>query len=107
MNEIIKKSLLAEDKLMHEMHLRQPRFTYNARGPFSKTKKQIQKFKETEDLRYIYQNKLNKVCSQNDMPSGNFKDLLRTASDKVLHDKDFNIAKNRKNDGYQWMSMVS
>ena len=41
------------------------------------------------------------------MPSGNFKDLLRTASDKVLHDKDFNIAKNRKNDGYQWMSMVS
>ena len=48
MNEIIKKSLLAGDKLMYEMHLRQPRFTYNACGPFSKTKKQIQKFKETE-----------------------------------------------------------
>ena len=41
------------------------------------------------------------------MPYGNFKDLLRTASDKVLHDKDFNIAKNPKNDGYQWISMVS
>ena len=33
---------------------------------------------------------------------GNFKDLTRrTASDKVLRDKAFNIAKNPKYDGYQ------
>ena len=33
---------------------------------------------------------------------GNFKDLARrTASDKVLKDKAFNIAKNPKYDGYQ------
>ena len=33
---------------------------------------------------------------------GNFKDLARrTASDKVLRDKAFNIAKNTKYDGYQ------
>ena len=32
----------------------------------------------------------------------NFKDLpRRTASDKVLRDKSFNIAKNPKYDGYQ------
>ena len=43
------------------------------------------------------------------MVYGYFKDLARkTASDKVLRDKAFNIAKNRKYDGYQWglVSMV-
>ena len=65
-----------------------------------KTKK-IQKFIETGDLRYIYQNKLDKVCFQQ-MDYGDFKDLIRrTVSDKILHDKAFNIAKNPKYDGYQ------
>ena len=37
-----------------------------------------------------------------DVSYGDFKDLARrTASDKVLRDKAFNIAKNRKYDGYQ------
>ena len=36
------------------------------------------------------------------MVYGDFKDLARrTASDKVLRDKAFNIAKNPKYDGYQ------
>ena len=36
------------------------------------------------------------------MAYGDFKDLTRrTASDKVLHDKAFNIAKNPKYDEYQ------
>ena len=36
------------------------------------------------------------------MAYGNFKDLPReTASDKVLHHKAFNIAKNPKYNGYQ------
>ena len=36
------------------------------------------------------------------MADGNFKDLARrTASDKVLREKAFNIAKNLKYDGYQ------
>ena len=36
------------------------------------------------------------------MDFGDFKDLpRRTASDKVLHDKGFNIAKIPKYDGYQ------
>ena len=36
------------------------------------------------------------------MAYGDFKDLTRrTAFDKILRDKAFNIAKNSKNDGYQ------
>ena len=36
------------------------------------------------------------------MAYGHFKDLTRrTASDKILRDKAFNIAKNPKYDGYQ------
>ena len=42
---------------MPEMHLRQSGFTYTACGPFRK-KQRIQKFKETGDSRYIYQNEL-------------------------------------------------
>ena len=39
MNEIINQFLLAGDKFMPEMHLKQPRFTYSACGPFTKKKK--------------------------------------------------------------------
>ena len=60
------------------------------------------KFKKAGDSRYIYQNELDKACFQHDMAYGNFKDLPReTASDKVLHHKAFNIAKNQKYNGYQ------
>ena len=62
MNEIVNKFLLAEDKFMPEMNLRQPGFMYSACGPFTKNKERIQKFKETEDSRHIYQNELDKYC---------------------------------------------
>ena len=42
---------------MPEMHLRQPGFSCSACGPFTKNKERIQKFKETRDSRYIYQNR--------------------------------------------------
>ena len=58
MNEIVNKFLLAGDKFMPDMHLKQPRFTYSACGPFTKTKERIQKFKETGDTSYIYKNEL-------------------------------------------------
>ena len=87
---------------MPEMHLRQPGFTYSACGSFTKNKERIQKSEETEDSRYIYQNELDKTCFQHDMAYGDFKDLTRrTASDKILRDKAFNITKIRKYDGYQ------
>ena len=84
------------------MHLREPGFTYSACGPFTKSKERIQKFKQTGDSRYIYRNELDKACFHHDMAYGDFKDLQkRTAADKVLRDKAFNIAKNPKYDGYQ------
>ena len=102
MNEIVNKVLLAGDKFMPEMHLKQPGFTYSACGPFTKNKERIQKFKETGDTSYIYKNELDKACFQHDRAYGIFKDLARrTASDNVLRDKAFNIAKNSKYDGYQ------
>ena len=58
--------------------------------------------KEFKNTSYIYKNKLDKACFQHDKAYRNFKDLKRrTASDKVLRDKAFNIAKNHKYDGYQ------
>ena len=53
-NEIVNKFLLAGDKFMPEMHLKQPGFTYSACGPFTKNKERIQKLKETGDTSYIY-----------------------------------------------------
>ena len=47
---------------MPEAHLRQPEFTNSVRRPFTKSKEKIQKFKETGDSRYIYQNELDKAC---------------------------------------------
>ena len=98
MNEIVNKLLLAGD---NEMHLRQSVVTCSACGPFTKQKR-MQTFKERRHSRYIYQNELYKTCSQHDMSSGGFKDLpRRTASDKILRHKAFNIAENPKYDGYQ------
>ena len=45
MNETVNKLLLAEDKFMPEMHLKQPGFTYSASRPFTKNKERIRKFK--------------------------------------------------------------
>ena len=87
---------------MPEINLKQPRFTYSACEPFTKSKEQIRKFKETGYTCYIYKNEIDKACFQHDMTYGDFKDLARrTASDNVLRDKAFNVAKNPKYDGYQ------
>ena len=75
MNEIVNTCLLPGDKFMLEMHLRRPGFTYSVCGTFTKNKERMQKFKETGNSRYIYQNKLDKACFQHDMTYGDFKDL--------------------------------
>ena len=95
MNEIVRKSLLAGDKFMLKIHLRQPEFTYSTCGPFRKNKERIKKFKETGDLQNIY-----KFFFLHGMIYGDFNDLTRrTASDKVVRYKAFNnIAKNPKYD---------
>ena len=87
---------------MPEMHLRQPGFTQSAGGTFTKNKERIQKFEATRYSRYIGQNELDKACFQHDIAFGDFKDLTRRrASNKILFDKAFSIAKNPKYDGYQ------
>ena len=85
MSDIKNKFLLAGDKFMPEMHLRQPGFNYSACGPFTKNKERIQKFKKTGNSRYIYKNELDKACFQHDMAYEYFKDIAKiTAADKVL-----------------------
>ena len=76
MNEIVNKFLLAGDKFMPEMDLRQTEFMYSACGPVTK------KFKETGDSRCIYQNELDKACFRHDMAYGDLKDLNRS---KIKH----------------------
>ena len=53
MNEIVNKFLLASNKFMPEMHLKQPGFTYSACGPFTKNKEKIQNLKKQE-IRIIF-----------------------------------------------------
>ena len=94
MTKIANKFLLAGDKYMPEMHLKQPRF--------AKNKERIQKFKARGDSKYIYRYEIDKAYFQHDMPYRYFKDLARrTASDKGLRNKSFNITKNSKYYGYQ------
>ena len=62
MNEIVNEFLLAGNKFMPEMHLKQPGFTYSACGPFTKNKKRIKKLEETGDTNYIYKNELDNTC---------------------------------------------
>ena len=85
MNDIINKFLLAGDKFLPEIQLRQTRFTYSACRPFTKNKERIQKFKQTGDSRYIYRNELDKACFQHDMAYGDFKDFKkRTAAENFF-----------------------
>ena len=87
---------------MSKMHLTQLGFIYSSWAPFTINKERIQKFEETGYSWYIYQKELDKDSFQHDMVYGDFKDLTtRTASDKILRDKAFNIAKNPKYGRYQ------
>ena len=92
MSSIINKLLLAGDKFMPEMHLKQPGFTFSACGPFTKNKQRIQQFMQTGDANYIY----------HDAAYSDSKDLTkRTAAVKVLRDKTYKIANNLSHNGYE------
>ena len=67
-----------------------------------KNKERIEKFMQTGNTNFIYENELDKACFQHDMAYGKTKDLVkRTQSDTVLIDKAFKIASNPKYDVYQ------
>ena len=102
MNEIVNKFLLAGDKFMPEMHLKQPGFTYSACGPFNKNKERTEQFMQPGNTNFIYRNELDKTCFQHNMAYGKSKDLMkRTLSDRVLRDIAFKIESHPKYDGYQ------
>ena len=85
MNEIVNKSLLAGNKFMPEMHLKQPEYTYSSCDPFTRNKGRIEKFMQTGNTGFIYKNKHDKALFQHDMAYGKSKDLAkRTQSDKFF-----------------------
>ena len=53
MNNIINTFLLAGDKFMPEMHLRQPKFTYSTCRPFTNMSKEFKSLKKLE-IQTIY-----------------------------------------------------
>ena len=67
MNEILNNVLLAGDKFMPQMHLKQLGFNYNSCGPFTKNKERIKKFRETGYTDFTYRNDqlvFNVICFQ-------------------------------------------
>ena len=102
MNNIINKLLLAGDKFMPEMHLRQPQFIYSACGPFARHKERIKEFKRTGDMRLSYRNELDKACFKHDAAYAKYKDVEnRLISDQIVRNSVYDIVSNPKKDGYQ------
>ena len=94
--------MLAGDRFMPELHLRQPGFVYSAYAPFTKHCERIQIFRKPGDLKHIYKNELDKAYFANDAAYSGCKDLAkRTILDTILRDIAYEIAINPKYDGYQ------
>ena len=77
MNEIVNNFLLAGDKFMPELYLKQPGFTYSACGPYTRNKEKIEKFMQTGNTDFIYKNEIDKACFQHYVPYGISKDLTK------------------------------
>ena len=87
---------------MQELHLKQPGFTHSACVPFTKHRERLEKFRETDNLKHLYKNELNKSCFAHDGANSDSKDLAKeTVSDKILKDDASEIARNWNYDGYQ------
>ena len=89
------------DKLIPELHLKQPGFTDSACELFTKHHERIQKFREISNIKHLYRNELEKACFAHDATHSDSKDLAeRIISDNILKDGAFEIARNCKYDGY-------
>ena len=111
MDDIVNTFLLAGNKCMPVMHLKQPGFTYSGCVPFTKNKERIGKFMQTGNKDFIYKRELDKACFQHDMAYGKSKNLAKGLNQtKLLRDKAFKVASDPKYDGYlkedqfQWFS---
>ena len=60
---------------MQEFQHKQPKFLKIACWPFTKDRKIIQKFEETNNLKHLYRSKLDKVCLPQDAAYSDSKDL--------------------------------
>ena len=81
------------DKGIPELHLRQPKFTYSAVGPFIKHLERIQKLRETDDLKQLYRNELDKACSAHDDAHPYGKYLAKIT--KIWKDRAFETARKQ------------
>ena len=72
------------EKFMQELHLKQPGFTFSACDPSTKDRERVQKFKETDNLKHLYRNELDKACFAHDAGCSDSKELAKkTISDKI------------------------
>ena len=102
MNKIVNKFLLAGDKFIQDLHLKQPSFTYSACYPFTRIKERVEKFMQSGNTDFIYRNEFDKACFQHDMAYSKSKYLTkRIQLDKFLREKTFKNASDPKYDGYQ------
>ena len=88
MNKIINKFLLAGDKYMPKLYLRQKEFTNSASGKYTKHRERIQKSGETGNLKQLYRNELRKGYFAHDAAYSDSKYLTkRTVSDNILKNR--------------------
>ena len=102
MNEIVSSLVLAGGKYIHEFYLR---FCLDLHivlvDDLQETKKEYKNLNKQEIHDTSIKTNQIKLCLQHNMTYGDFKYLTRrTASNKKLCDKSFNIAKNPKYNGY-------
>ena len=94
MNKIINKFLLTGDKFMPELLLKHRGFIYSVCGPVTKHLERIQKCRETENLKHLYRNELDKSCFAHDAIYFDSKDLTkRTISDNILRNRTYEMLK--------------
>ena len=86
---------MSRDTFTPELHLRQPKCTYSACGPFTKHREKIQKYREVGDLKHNYKTQLDKACFDHGAVYSDSKDLAKiTISSKILKDKVYKIVIN-------------
>ena len=67
--------VLAGDKFIPELYLKQPGFTYSTCGPFTRKKERIEEFMQTGNTDFFYKNEIDNAFFQHDMAYGKLKDL--------------------------------
>ena len=73
---------------MPDLHLKQPGFRL-----FTKHRARILKFRETDNLKHLCRNELDKACFAHDAPYYDSKDLAKTSiSDDIFKDRAYEIA---------------